>query len=268
MITFDDVKKVLDKNTFKELVIDYTLRQKRNKRKNNDVVRQAINELVFDPECIPLEDYSAKLQIIFSFLIASDKPKNLEIVKHIIDTYGYRSQAELVIASQYIDNICCKAIDSQLFSFITNGLVSINSIKELSSTQFQLDTIYGDIYITNAFDTLGTTPIPQEKRCGYCHYVTTSFLLENPDFYGAYYYIPLTFEGFLEHSVVIDPSKNIVFDLTNNATMDLGIWKKLYPRAFIISGHDLRQLYLQAQDKYNISLNMSTLEEVRRRTKK
>ena len=77
MITFDDVKKVLDKNTFKELVIDYTLRQKRNKRKNNDVVRQAINELVFDPECIPLEDYSAKLQIIFSFLIASDKPKKL-----------------------------------------------------------------------------------------------------------------------------------------------------------------------------------------------
>ena len=59
-----------------------------------------------------------------------------------------------------------------------------------------------------------------------------------------------------------------MFDLTNNATMDLGIWKKLYPQAFIISGHDLRQLYLQAQDTYNISLNMSTLEEVRRRTKK
>ena len=43
MISFHDIQEVLKTSSYKELVIDYTLRQKRNKRKNNDVIREVIN---------------------------------------------------------------------------------------------------------------------------------------------------------------------------------------------------------------------------------
>lgn len=264
MISFHDIQEVLKTSSYKELVIDYTLRQKRNKRKNNDVIREVINELVDDANYIPLEDYSAKLQVIFSLLIASNNPKNREIVSHIIDTYNYRSQAELIVASQYIDSINTKDLDHQLFSLITNGLISIKSFKLLSDTEFLLDTKYGDIHITSAFTNLGIENIPPENRRGYCHNITTAFLLKHPNFYGAYFYIPLNFQGYFEHSVVIDPDNNLVYDLTNNATMDLTIWQKLYPHAFIISGQKLKELFSQVEDTYNIQINMSTIEEVRR----
>ena len=267
MISFQDISEVLKETSFKKLVIDYTLRQKRNKRKNNDVIKEVINELVDNANYIPLEDYSAKLQALFALLITSNDPKYKEMIAHVIDVYNYRFQVELIIATRYIDGINTKELDFPIFSLMSNGFTAINAFKFISSTEILLDTIYGDIHVTNAFEKLKIGNIPPEKRQGYCHNITTAFLLEHPNFYGAYYYIPLHFQGYFEHSVVIDPDNNIVYDLTNNATMDLSIWQKLYPQAFIISGKRLKELFLQVKDAYNLEINMSTIEEVRRRKK-
>ena len=267
MFNFNDVKTVLDQTPIEKLAQSYTARQKYNKKINNDVAKEVVDELSFEPENIPGE-YAGKLQIHISALITSGKTDAYEIAKRILNAFKYQKKQEIIVACQYIDSLTTDDITLDLFNYIINGLLSIDSLTKIDSSRYKLATEFGEIKIANACQTLDIEQIPPENRRGLCHNITTSFLIEHPDFYGAYHYLPQSFKGFLEHSIVIDPDSNIAYDLANNTAMNLKVWQSLFSYAFIISGKNLKEIYFKTLEAYNHDIQLALLEEVRIRTKK
>lgn len=264
MLTFDDIQNVFATTSQDELAKSYTQRQKYNKLKNNKIAEEVVNEITLDPDAIPGE-YNTKIQLLISALITGGKADGYMIAKRILEAFRYQKKQEIIVACQYIDNFTTKDINPELFSLITNGLIAIRKITK-NSSGYIMDTELGSIKITNACDTLNIEQIPQEQRRGLCHNITTYFLVAHPNFYGSYHYLPQSFVGHLEHSVVIDPDNNIVYDLANNTAMNLQIWQSLFPNAFVISGKDIQELFFRTIETYHTDINMATLEEVRRRT--
>ena len=105
--------------------------------------------------------------------------------------------------------------------------------------------------------TLGIRKITDEERRGFCHNLTSDVLIANKKLYGGYYYIPLSFTGYMEHSVVIDLEKSEVLDFANNIIVPL----------IFINGDYYQELAKQSKEKLNVDLNICLLEQVRRRCK-
>lgn len=267
MIKYDNIKEILDKNSILELTIDYNQRQIINKKENEKIARKVVEEIAYDPDFIP-GNTEAKLIILLATLIRNNE-NGKEIAKKILESYNYNTTQELLVALQFIDDYNNKNIDYSFFSFLMNSLISINSFKENKHSKIQLKTEAGTVKITPANKDLKIPNIPEDNRHNQCHQITSLMLLQKPQMYGAYYYVPLSFKGTLEHSIIIDEKMSKVYDFANNATIDFKTWQKLLPNyQFIIKGQDFQDLYYQILDDYNEHINIATLEEIQRKRRK
>ena len=268
MLKYSDIKEVLDEHTLRELIINYSNRQRINKEKNEEVASEVVDGLAFDSDIIP-GSYTTKFGILLSALLNSGTVNGLDIARRILNLYRYNKSQEVIVATQYIDLLNTKDIDPILFSYIMNGLIAIANATEIPGYGFKLDTDYGSINVTKANEVLDIDEINADNRRQLCHQVTSNALLDYPNMYGAYYYIPQAFDGCLEHSVLINPDSNKVIDLANNSAIDLEVWQKLYHNpAFTIKGQEFAELYKRFLDDYNEGLHLAALEEVRRIRKK
>lgn len=268
IMLYSDIKDTLNKKTTTELIINYNNRQKINKIKNEAIAQVIVEQIVIDPENIP-GSYITKLGIILSNIFNSDNTGNQEMIKNILKFYNYKPSQEVIQAMQHIDQYQTADINNSTFQLLMKSLIAIKGIQEKHGLGFSLETDFGLINIARANEVLGIAEISPEKRRQLCHQITSLALLDNPQLYGAYYYIPLAFKGFIEHSVLIDPFDNLVIDLANNATLNLNRWQDLFPKlAFFIKGNDFIKLYERTLDDYNEHLNLATLEEIRRSRKK
>lgn len=268
MIKYSDIKEVLDQHTLRELIINYSNRQRINKEKNEEVASEAVEELAFDSDILP-GNYITKFGILLSALLNSGTVDGLEIARRILNLYRYNKSQEVIVATQYIDLLNTKDIDPILFSYIMNGLIAIANATEIPGYGFKLDTDFGSINVTKANEVLDIDEINADNRRQLCHQVTSNALLDYPDMYGAYYYIPQAFDGCLEHSVLINPDRNQVIDLANNSAMNLQIWQKIYSKpVFAIKGSKFKELYDKTLDEYGENIHMAALEEIRRIRKK
>lgn len=259
MFSFEEIKEVLDKHSYKELIEDYRLRQRYNSFKNDEITEDVITLLPISSYLLPFDIHDS-LSLYIAGLRFRNDFKKLEIINEILDKYHYNYTQELLVLSQYIDQLQTGDYSIELFNYLAKGLLSIESITQIEN-DFLLDTNYGRIKITNQI-----TDVEKSERRGLCHDVTSDFLNQTDDnYYGAYYYVPLAFKGYIEHSVVIDSDNNLVLDLANNNKIDYSVWNKLYPNcSFIISSKDFNKLNNQMLDYYDIPLQTAILEEVRR----
>lgn len=265
---YNDIKEVLDKHSLRELIVNYSLRQKINNEKNEQIASQIVEELAYDSELLPGSS-TTKFGILLSALLNSGTMEGLDIAKRILSLYRYNKNQEIIVATQYIDLLNTKDIDPILFSYVMNGLIAISHATEVPGLGFKLDTDFGLIKVAPANKVLDIDPIEASKRRQLCHQITSSALFDYPNMYGAYYYIPQAFKGSLEHSVLIDPDNNQVIDLTNNSAMNLKTWQTIYYEpAFAIKGSDFKKLYDQTLNEYGEHIHMAALEEVRRIRKK
>ena len=268
MINYNDIKRTFNEHPLQELILNYTKRQSLNKEQNEKVAKMVVEELSIDNDALP-GSYTTKLGILLSALLGSGSNEGIEIARKILNLYDYRSKQEIIVATQYIDQYKTKDIDYLLFSYIMNGLVAISKATEKSGLGFTLNTDFGIVNVASACDILEIEEIPSEKRRQLCHQVTSNALLKYPNMYGAYYYIPQAFKGYLEHSVLIDQDENLVIDLANNSAINLKVWQKIYADpTFVIKGCDFIELYKRALDEYNEHLHLAALEEIRRIRKK
>lgn len=264
MFKFEEIKETLEKYPYNKLMADYEIRQKSNYAKSDEVADEISSFLDFPSYILPFDAFS-NLNIYIACLRNNNDFRKIAIIKDLLAKYSYRYSNEILCASQYIDQLQTNDYPQNFFDLIARGLLSIEKITQ-NGDDFFLETYYSKIKITNPI-----TDVPGDKRRGYCHNVTSDFLISNNNnYYGAYYYIPLPFVGFLEHSVVIDEDNKKVLDFANNSVIDLEIWQKIYPNcSFVISAKDFKTLYEQMMDSYDIALQPALLEEVKRkRTRK
>ena len=268
MLKYSDIESVLEKHSLTELIIDYSNRQRINKEKNEEVASEAVEELAFDSDILP-GSYITKFGILLSALLNSGTVDGLDIARKILNLYKYNKSQEIIVATQHIDLLNTKDIDYILFSCLMRGLIAISNATEIPGLGFKLDTDFGVIKVAKANEVLDIEEVDASRRRQLCHQVTSNALLNYPDMYGAYYYIPQAFDGYLEHSVLIDPNNNHVIDLANNSAMNLKVWQAIYSTpAFTIKGSYFRELYNQTLDEYGEQIHMAALEEVRRIRKK
>lgn len=240
-----------------EMMEEYKIRQKENQEKNLSIVKK-INEILGIASEFSIFDETVNMSIAIATARKSNDYKITLELKNLLNLFDYNYAQEILVASQNIDQLQTKDYPLEIFNILIRSFLSIDSITK-NDTTFTLDTCFGPITITNPISNTS----PNLRRC-FCHNLTSNFLLNHPNYYGAYYYIPLQFQGYLEHSVVIDTYSNQVLDLANNNAFDLATWQKLYPNcSFIISGKDFQNIYYDVLNKLNISIQMATLEEIK-----
>lgn len=263
MLTYQEIKEVISDYDENTLINDYNNRQAQNKHQNEVVTRKVVECLYPAEESMPVS-YATKLNILISAILNSGNKYGIDLARRTLERFNYHINQELIVSTQYIDLVDTEDISKFLFLQIVKGLTSI-SITEKKPNGYHLSTPYGNTDVIKAHEVLGLKPIPTKIRRQLCHQITTEGLLSFPELYGAYYYIPQAFSGYLEHSVLLNPDKNIVIDLANNATTSLDVWHKTYSYpAFTIKGHEFIDLYKRYQDDYGSTLHMAILEEVRR----
>lgn len=260
MININDVKSILSTTTIEELRSEYKSRQKEYSKKNEEIARRIL-EYYKNDELSTLSNLSdiQKLNcIILKYLNSSkiDAANTLEILK----SYKYNPLCELLKLVQRADMYFFREIDEDLFIYSFYGTTLKEGIRALNNRKIKLKTKLGLINFM-PIDT-----VDPNLRRGYCHYLTTQILSKSPNLYGAYYYIPQEFSGFIPHSVIIDYEKKLVYDLANNIEVNLKAWTSFYGEpTLLIKGSDLIKLNEILDHDLGLKVDMATLEQVRRR---
>lgn len=267
MITIKDIDDCFSKKSIEDLHNDYKIRQLSNILTNETFAKVVLDELSTDNYLFPEVKTTSKLNLLIATLRNKYSEEELKYLYRILFHYNYNSSQDIITILQNIDFYTNGEINYNIFSLLIKALISINNIKDLDNNEFLINTKYGQFKTSDASKELGLEINPKDRR-GLCHSITTEFLISNPTFLGAYYYIPLPFSGFLEHSVIINPMYTTIYDLANNRTVPISIWNELYNASFVIEGKKLVQLSLATEEKYGISLNIAEIEEIRRTRKK
>lgn len=269
MVTFDDVKSVLESTSIMELEKEYTSRQQINILENNlkakEVLTYFLDELLYLPRGL---DNVNKLNSLLMFYLNSGNPKAKKILLDILNKYGYNPNSELLRAVQMTDLFFQKHINEDDYERAIGGLTISKSIISLKEKEAQIKSNQGVIKMTPLCESLGIKTIKDEERQGFCHNITSCILEENKKLYAGYYYIPLCLKGHIEHSVVIDLDKKEVLDFANNIIMPIKMWKRYFGGSTLfIDGKTYQKLIKQVKEELDIDLNVCLLEQVRRRKK-
>ena len=249
MVNFDDIKNLYEEYNIIDLADMYKKRQDDNIKENDNIAKDILFYYPGYELIIPNElGYSEKLSYLIAFILNSGDKKEISNLLKLLHKFSYNYKFELLKIMQNADFYFSKELSSEAILKVNKGNVKICSLNKV----------------------LGFQEIDKTSRRGLCHNITTDILLLNKDLYGAYYYIPLDFKGYIEHSVIIDLKHNLVLDFANNVIVALDIWKKFYGNpTVVISGSEFD--YLNKRCNYELSEHLTTLtlEEARLlRTKK
>ncbi|MDE6284603.1 MAG: hypothetical protein K2M17_02560 [Bacilli bacterium] len=270
MITFNDIETVMKTNRFDELALSYEARQKENEHLNIAKVLE-LNQITSTP-FFDVQKHKNPIRCFIIYLATVFNSPFLEkkhALEQLLKEYRYQSSFELIQAMRFIDLANTQDLSIDLFSFLLGSLFTIESVNE-SLDNLSLYLADGSSYpIFNASQQLKIEEVPSSVRRNYCHDMTTQYLMQFPDLYGFYYYVPFQLAGNFEHSVLVDPNEGIVYDLAQNLALPLKVWKMYYPvETFSIQGHDFQDLRNKTFEKYEYKIDLSFLEEVRRIRKK
>lgn len=269
MVTFDDIKTVLASTDVTKLEKDYTKRQENNRIDNaikaKDVLVFFPDELIYLPKGL---DNIGKLNALLMLYLNSGNLRAQRIITEILKKYGYNPDSEIIRAMQMSDLLFQHKIDEDDYKRAINGLTNTTGIMNIRKKEIQIKTMRGIIKMNPLCETLGITPISEEQRQGFCHNITSCVLEANKNLYGGYYYVPLEFKGYMEHSVIIDLNKNLVLDFAQDIMVPLKIWFKFLGEPnLLIDGKSYQELVKQTKEELDVDLNICLLEQVRRRTK-
>lgn len=266
MVSFEDIKEVYSKTSNSKINKIYTERQTENIRLNNDVAKKVLLE--FPSEIMTFPNYmsdSEKVSCLISMFLTSGNPKVVEIVREVLKKYNYNISSELLLAMQRTDFYFSKDVDFLTYLQFIQGAVSIHDIEEITMQRVRLNSNYGEINLFPLDKFFNINKISVEERRGFCHNLTSEILTQSPDLYGAYYYIPYEFKGYMEHSVILDIKHNLVLDFANNIIVPLYLWKKYYKQpSLLISGEEFSELSKRCNEELGLYLTTCTLDSVRR----
>ena len=88
MFSFEEIKEVLNKHSYKELIEDYRLRQRYNSFKNDEITEDVITLLPISSYLLPFDIHDS-LSLYIACLRFRNDVKKLKIVKEILDKYHF-----------------------------------------------------------------------------------------------------------------------------------------------------------------------------------
>lgn len=271
MITFDDIKTVYSSTSDSEINRTYTERQKENIRLNNEIAKDVFFEFPNEILTIPSDmSDSEKVSYLISLFLNSGNKRLIKIVLEILKKYNYNASSELLKTMQRTDYYFNGDINFITYSKFIYGAISIKNIEGASLQKVILKSSYGNInlYPLDTCFNMGKIDTPKKRR-RFCHNLTSDILAFNPDLYGAYYYIPFEFKGYMEHSVLLDLNHELVLDFANNIVIPLKTWERFYNNpSILIKGKEFRELSKRCNDELGLYLTTCTLDSVRRIRKK
>jgi len=264
---FLDLVKLTEENPFDKLDLLYTNRQKEWESKNSKIISNFLDYLYPKwREKFKEKPTSITLNNFIALCKRSNNPKINEVLETALKDFNYNYQSELIQIILLLDLYLSHKINIIDLKHFLKGYLSYIDIKEDTLELFLEE---GSSLITTVSSALSIEHISYNERKQNCHYLTSSALTIFPDLYGAYYYLPKTFIGYAEHSVIIDFEKRYVYDLANNIAINLDLFMKYYGYpSFIIKGSEFTKLDKMIEDKYGISLSMYQIEELQRRKTK
>lgn len=271
MISYDDIKKVVQSDGFESIKDAYNNRKMSSSNANNLVANEFLCRYSFGLDFLEYNSEATKLFLVLLNHVmcngsSKDKMRFIQGLKH----YGYNSTIELLQLIHFIDNYFEGEIGFSKLQELSKCSTTLRSI-DCTIYPANITTIFKDdiINFSPANRNLGVEPIDVLKRRNYCHHMTSAALRKYPNLYGAYYYIANYFRGYIEHSVIIDYDTGLVHDLANNITLPLDAWEHRFSKpTFIIKGSTFAEYSKMFQDDFDLNLNMIFLEETRRRLKK
>lgn len=269
MVTFEEIDGILQKYTIDSIYDNYEKRQDSNTLANRKKILE-LNQDFYGDSYHKIKHVNPYVSFMnFLSTIGGKCPERKETLKRFLLEQHYNLSFELVQAMHLFDLTLNDELNKERFLYYFGGLFSINGFKEFNEDYWFYFSNLGDCPIYPAYPLLGHDTPPKSKRRNNCHSVTAKELLVSPNLYGAYYYIPYQFYGYVEHSVIIDEDKDMIYDLSQNLAISLTIWQKYYPNpSFSIQGGNFKALSEQVFEKYEHQINMCFLEEMRRMRKK
>ena len=264
MITFEDIKEVYSTYSDSEIRNIYMERQQENIKANNEIVREVLLNFPCESLYIPQElSDSEKLNYLLSIFFNSENINAIKIVLDILKKYHYNNAPELLKTMQRTDLFFTKDIDFLTYSKLLYGATTIKNIEYADEKKVSISSTKGNIELLSLDKSIRLGSINPNKRRGLCHNLTSEVLKNCINLYGAYYYIPLEFTGFIEHSVLLDLEHNLVFDVANNIIVPLDIWKKFYNNpTILIKGNIFSELSKRCRGELGLYLTTSSLDSV------
>lgn len=209
-----------------------------------------------------------KIQIIFHIIFGKFDLKVQKQFLYILKKCNYNSSMDLLELMTFITSYYNDTITKEQFDKSIELLTTVKRIKKFNPREVIVDTSYGTFPLYRANDCLGIDN-DDLLTLGKCHFAVSKYLRLLKKGYRAYYYIPNYFNGFIEHSVLIDYDKNYVYDLSHNIALPLEYFSKYYDfTSFIISSEDFIALSSFIKRQYGYRLSMHHLEEVKRKLQK
>lgn len=272
LINFDEINDELRRISLQKLDAEYDESQRLAREANNAVIRRIVKEEKLD-DFISLKDRFDFDNDFLKFLINvrnNCHPSTVEAINDLLrEKYNYKSNIELLRIMQIIDYYLTGECSWDKLDYFLNGLSIFESLAEYKSLKtFEISTIKGLTQIKAAFTSLNLHELAPSMRRQFCHNMTEFGLQRFPNLLGAYYHIPLTFSGYLDHSVLIDSEKDMLYDLSHNISIPLSYFSKFFPKpSFTISSKDYIALNSKLE-KNGSYISMPRIEGIRRiRTK-
>ena len=210
--------------------------------------------------------FEKKFQIIFQIIFGIFNSKVQKQFLKLLKKYNYNPSLDLLEIMTFVIDYHNGKIDLDTLEKRLNFLTTINKIYKTRKKSLIIETSYGKIPFTYANEQLGINDT-SSLTLGKCHFLTSKYLKEFPNLYGAYYYIPNYFQGFTEHSVLIDYNKNYVYDLSHNIALPLEYFNLYYKNnlSFSISSSYFNKLRYFIKHEYGYPLYINHIEEVKRK---
>ncbi len=266
MFTYQEVKDALAKTPIEKLAESYTLRQQENLKEDKRIIEYVAEKLQFIT--FFLGEEMDNTQIILSAISMAMKvggPLKATALNTLY-AYGYKTAGELLKTMQLADNYYSSELDFPTYNSFAHSSITL---RDTTIIHDKITVLFDGCHPTILEAITKKEDLSPDKRRQHCHDLTSSILLENPDLVGAYYYIPLFFCGSIEHSVLIDEDRKMVYDMANNIALPLSVWQKYYPTySFAIKGKDFKDISDRIYDDFGERIVTANLEEIKRQRKK
>ena len=174
MITYDDIKKILESVDIAKLEKDYMTRQEvnllDNTMKAKDVLAYFPDELIYLPKGL---DNIGKLNALLMLYLNSGHSSAKRLIIEILKKYGYNPNNELLRAIQISDLYFEGQISQENYIRAIGGLTNSKGVVSIKMDEIHIRTMQGMLKLQSLCKTLGIREITDEERRGFCHNLTS-----------------------------------------------------------------------------------------------